>query len=195
MPFGRIANWFRSLFADDEGDEDEGIERLRDSWQRGDLPRDSDPSGLGLDASVGRYGRNRRRDVTKVKTLLDRTGDLDLDRLGGPTGYFGTPQEDGIKQFQRRKKLQVDGVIKPKGPTLTSLLGEPPLRRSVASRPPIPTFKPRLPTIHNPVGGGERNDALGRASLVPLALKADERTSASTFWAVLMIPSQLPSTA
>ena len=96
MPSGRIANWFSSVFKDDD-DEDQGIERLRGEWQRQELPRDADPGDLGLDDSVGRFGRNRRQDVAKVETLLYRTGDLDLDRLDGPTGYFGSPQEEGIK--------------------------------------------------------------------------------------------------
>jgi peptidoglycan hydrolase-like protein with peptidoglycan-binding domain len=160
MPFGRIANWFTSLFSD-EDDEVEGIERLRGRWQRRELPRDADSGGRGLHASVGRFGRNRRRDVAKVEALLDRTDDLDLDRTGGPTGYFGAPQEEGIKRFQRRKGLEVDGLINPKGPTLASLLGETPIRRPAASAAPIPALKPRPPTIHNPIGGFERNDDAG----------------------------------
>lgn len=160
MPFGRIASWFSSVFKDDD-DEDEGIERLRNRWQRRDLPRGADPVGLSLDGSVGRRGRNRRRDVAKVETLLDRTGDLDLDRTGGPTGYFGSPQEDGIRRFQRRNGLKVDGLVNPKGPTLASLLGEAPLRRPERRSAPVPTLKPRLPTIHNPIGGTERNDDEG----------------------------------
>ena len=42
-----------------------------------------------LDQPVGEQGRNDRRDVARVETMLGRTGALDLKKTDGPTGYWG----------------------------------------------------------------------------------------------------------
>ncbi|KAF0117252.1 MAG: Uncharacterized protein FD149_1207 [Rhodospirillaceae bacterium] len=74
-----------------------------------------------IGAPVGRRGRNEPGDVVKIQTILGNDGLWDLRRTDGPTGYIDQELEDGIRTFQRRNNLDVDGLIAPKGPTLATL--------------------------------------------------------------------------
>ncbi|MCH7935750.1 MAG: peptidoglycan-binding protein [Proteobacteria bacterium] len=71
--------------------------------------------------SVGTEGRNGRRDVAKVESLLGRAGDLNLDETDGVTGFVGLRMDEAIRRFQKRNRLRVDGQINPGGETLTTL--------------------------------------------------------------------------
>ena len=71
--------------------------------------------------AVGEAGRNERNDVAKVESLLALTGDLDLDRTEGPTGYWSARADEAARNFQKRKGLKVDGKLNPHGPTLRQL--------------------------------------------------------------------------
>ena len=75
-----------------------------------------------LDDNVGRDQRNNRRDVAKVETLLARDKRFDIDRTDGPTGIFSTGLEDTIKGFQKDKGLKQDGLITPRGETISSMI-------------------------------------------------------------------------
>lgn len=55
-------------------------------------------------------------DVVKTKTALKKTGDYKAPEWG-VTGYPDQDMFDGLKSFQKREGLQVDGVMKPDGPT------------------------------------------------------------------------------
>lgn len=55
-------------------------------------------------------------DVVKTKTALKKTGDYKAPDWG-VTGYPDQDMFDGLKSFQKREGLQVDGVMKPGGPT------------------------------------------------------------------------------
>ena len=59
-------------------------------------------------------------DVVKTKTALKKTGDY-KQLEWGVTGYPDQDMFDGLKSFQKREGLQVDGVMKPGGPTETRL--------------------------------------------------------------------------
>lgn len=59
--------------------------------------------------------------MAKVETLLDRAKSLDLGKTDGPTGYAGERLFDGIRDFQKRNGLKVDGRLNPGGPTLAGL--------------------------------------------------------------------------
>lgn len=59
-------------------------------------------------------------DVVKTKTALKKTGDYKAPDWG-VTGYPDQDMFDGLKSFQKREGLQVDGVMKPGGPTETRL--------------------------------------------------------------------------
>ncbi|MBI4969224.1 MAG: hypothetical protein HZC25_14000 [Rhodospirillales bacterium] len=73
---------------------------------------------------VGMEGRNRRDDTIKVESLLGNAGYFDLDRTDGPTGYWGSRADQGLREFQTDHGLDVDGLILPKGPTLKALHGK-----------------------------------------------------------------------
>lgn len=59
--------------------------------------------------------------MAKVETYLDRTGQYDLIRTDGPTGYYGSRLDQGIRLFQTANALKVDGIVKPEGPTIQRL--------------------------------------------------------------------------
>lgn len=74
-----------------------------------------------LERPIGRDGDNRRTDVAKLEGLLGVVGDLDVARTDGPTGYFGERLDSGIRRFQRKSGLKVDGSVRPGGPTIRAL--------------------------------------------------------------------------
>jgi hypothetical protein len=71
--------------------------------------------------AVGPEAANARDDVIRAQILLGESGDLDLDGLGGPTGWPGGELTRGLKRYQRRKGLTVDGLMLPDGETITAL--------------------------------------------------------------------------
>lgn len=79
----------------------------------------SEPAKLGN--SVGEQGKNERRDVAKVETMLGKTGSLDLKKTDGPTGYWGMRTNDATRSFQKKHGLKVDGQINPGGETIKTL--------------------------------------------------------------------------
>lgn len=80
-----------------------------------------------LTGAIGSEAANARDDVIRAQILLGQSGDLDLDSLGGPTGWPGGELTRGLKRYQRRKGLTVDGLMLPDGETINALqedLGE-----------------------------------------------------------------------
>lgn len=90
--------------------------RMRNERQRlsGSFLRD-------LSSGVGRGQDNRREDVARVEVLMERKGDYDISRTDGPTGIFSLGLEDSVKNFQTRSGLKTDGLIFPRGETVTAL--------------------------------------------------------------------------
>lgn len=76
---------------------------------------------ISLQAPVGDYGENRRRDVAKTEKLLGAAGSLDLEKTDGPTGFWGTRSSDATKAFQKQNGLKIDGQINPDGETIRAL--------------------------------------------------------------------------
>lgn len=74
-----------------------------------------------LGAPVGPDQPNRPEDVIKVETILGNTGDHDLVRTDGPTGFWSPDKENAVRSWQAKNGLKVDGLLKPNGPTITSL--------------------------------------------------------------------------
>jgi|GEM_PF-2228416 len=74
-----------------------------------------------LNRPVGEQGKNDRRDVAKVETMLGRTGALDLKKTDGPTGYWGERTREATRAFQKQNGLMVDGQINPGGETIRAL--------------------------------------------------------------------------
>ena len=86
---------------------------------RSQSPFDDDFFSLG--APVGPGQPNRREDVIKVETILGNTGHHDLAKTDGQLGWWGDRQEKAVKAWQGGNGLKVDGLLKPNGPTITSL--------------------------------------------------------------------------
>ncbi len=97
------------------------------------LPIDPDQSPVGaaslpdvgdlfrLTGAIGPEAANARDDVIRAQILLGQSGDLDLDSLGGPTGWPGGELTRGLKRYQRRRGLTVDGLMLPDGETINAL--------------------------------------------------------------------------
>ena len=136
--------WFDSLFGDAGEDQAEqrkpsdpfgrnlaraGVRRFREAWKAGvGLFDVFGKEPVKIKEPVGPDSPNRRPDVAKVETFLDRTGHLDLAITEGPTGYYGSRVDQGIRGFQKNNALKVDGLINPDGETLQRLgavLSEP----------------------------------------------------------------------
>ena len=88
---------------------------------------------MALQGSVGPDAANRRHDVAGVEALLGGAGALDVTATEGPTGYFGRRTDAAIRKLQRDRRLKVDGLITPKGPTLAALMQSLP-------RAPVPAI-------------------------------------------------------
>lgn len=111
----------RSLMDDDS---DPRFPAFQQAWQQGAGLGDlfgQEPFKLqGTVAPSG--GDNTRADVAKVQTLLGKTGHLDLGS-DGPSGYANPNTDKAIRDFQKDNGLEVDGVLKPNGPTISKLGG------------------------------------------------------------------------
>ncbi|MBF0327481.1 MAG: hypothetical protein HQL42_20875 [Alphaproteobacteria bacterium] len=87
----------------------------------GRSPSPFDDDFFSLGAPVGPGQPNRREDVIKVETILGNTGHHDLAKTDGPLGWWGERHETAVKAWQGENGLKVDGLLKPNGPTITSL--------------------------------------------------------------------------
>lgn len=74
------------------------------------------PDPFRFSGSVGLGGDNFRDDVIRAQVLLGNSGDYDLASLGAPTGWPGGELWRGIRKYQKRKGLTVDGLLQPMGP-------------------------------------------------------------------------------
>lgn len=74
------------------------------------------PDPFRFSGSVGLGGDNFRDDVIRAQVLLGNSGDYDLAALGAPTGWPGGELWRGIRKYQKRKGLTVDGILQPMGP-------------------------------------------------------------------------------
>lgn len=90
-----------------------------------DLPkRRTKPPALS--APVGPAAPNRPGDVGRVAEALRSAGFLGRAQAGA----FDSPLDAGVRDFQRRRGLKVDGLLNPGGPTARALgraLARPPL--------------------------------------------------------------------
>ncbi len=89
-----------------------------------------------LSAPVGKNGKNDRLDVAKVEALLGAHDYLDLDTIGGPTGYAGARLAEATRRFQKDNNLRVDGRLDPGGETILRLAQATPWRPDAQGRFP-----------------------------------------------------------
>ena len=71
-----------------------------------------------LEDWVGPQHPSGRGDVAKIEGILANSGDYSLTRTQGPTGYWGLALDEGIRKYQKRNGLKVDGALRPGGPTI-----------------------------------------------------------------------------
>lgn len=100
---------------------DDPIEIMRGDWALGRLDRHRLDDLLDIRGGIGRGEVNDREDIARLETLLAHTGHRDLKSTSGPTGLFGSPQENAIRGFQKDQGLREDGILRPGGETLTTL--------------------------------------------------------------------------
>lgn len=134
-------------------------------YDEDELPGSTD--WLKLDGDVGLGRANKRADLVKVESLLANSGDLDLSDIGGPTGYGLYTVEDGVKKYQRRNGLDVDGWMRPGGPTISKLekqLG------GLLGGYPAPT--PAQVDLHHRLRA-QGKDGLLNVELPPISLKGN----------------------
>ncbi len=130
-----------------------------------ELPGSSD--WFKLDGEVGLGRANKRADLVKVESLLANSGDLDLSDIGGPTGYGLYTVEDGVKKYQSRNGLDVDGWMKPGGPTISKMKEQ---LGGLLSGYPAPT--PEQVDQHHRLRA-EGKDGLLNVDLPPISLKGN----------------------
>jgi peptidoglycan hydrolase-like protein with peptidoglycan-binding domain len=110
-------------------DQDEpAIPAFQKAWKEGATFDDLfGPQPFGLHGSIGRSGAdNHRPDVAKVETFLGDAGYYKPLTKDGPSGWHSTNLDSAIRSFQKDNGLEVDGILKPNGPTIGkigSLLG------------------------------------------------------------------------
>jgi hypothetical protein len=93
--------------------------REDDDFDRYNKPGSSDWFSLSDDVSFTKP--NNRHDALKVESLLSYGGYMDLGQRGGPLGLSRGTLEKPIKAFQARNGLEVDGLLKPGGPTIKKM--------------------------------------------------------------------------
>lgn len=125
-PLGRVdqGRWASKALRDGFGriEPDEQLEAFRDAWRSGATYRELFGDGaLQLKGRVADDGENRRSDVAKIETLLNRVGLYDLDFTDGPTGLYSSILGGSLKNFQTAAGLEVDGIVNPDGETHRSL--------------------------------------------------------------------------
>jgi peptidoglycan hydrolase-like protein with peptidoglycan-binding domain len=74
-----------------------------------------------LDDWVGPGRPSTRADIAKLEAILANSGDFPMERFQGPTGYWGGALDQGIRAYQKRNGLKVDGALRPGGPTISHM--------------------------------------------------------------------------
>ncbi len=69
--------------------------------------------------TVGLGRMNGRRDVFKVESILADAGDVDFAGTNGPAGYGHYTLDDGVRKYQKRTGLKVDGWLRPESSSIT----------------------------------------------------------------------------
>jgi hypothetical protein len=92
-------------------DTDAEVAAMRRAYVRGDALPVLRGGGLHVENGLGRDRANARADVARVEVALARAGHYDLTGTGGPTGWWGTPQEEALRAFQKQNGLKPTGTF------------------------------------------------------------------------------------
>lgn len=120
-------------------DDNSAISTFQSAWKDGALVEDLfGAESINLHGSVGARGaENHRSDVAKVETLLGDAGFYKPMTNLGPNGWHNPNLDSAIREFQKSKGLQVDGFLKPSGPTINALSMIVPRQPKGKNRPPL----------------------------------------------------------
>lgn len=101
--------------------------------------------------SVGNNLVNDEDDVRRVKDGLNTLGLFDNDTAPEPHGYITRPMDEGIKTFQKRENLRIDGRLFPEGETENTMLNRLSTTEGTQEENvPIPPRKPEAPNEPEP---------------------------------------------
>jgi peptidoglycan hydrolase-like protein with peptidoglycan-binding domain len=89
--------------------------------RRHPLARGTGGGWFDLDDWVGPGHPSGRADIAKLEAILANSGDFPMERFQGPTGYWGGALDQGIRSYQKRNGLKVDGALRPGGPTISHM--------------------------------------------------------------------------
>jgi peptidoglycan hydrolase-like protein with peptidoglycan-binding domain len=89
--------------------------------RRHPLARGTGGGWFDLDDWVGPGHPSTRPDIAKLEAILANSGDFPMERFQGPTGYWGGALDQGIRAYQKRNGLKVDGALRPGGPTISHM--------------------------------------------------------------------------
>lgn len=92
-------------------DNDAEVAAMRRAFVRGEAMPVLRGGGLHVENGLGRDRANARADVARVEVALARAGHYDLNGTGGPTGWWGTPQEEALRAFQTQNGLKPTGTF------------------------------------------------------------------------------------
>lgn len=92
-------------------DNDAEVAAMRRAFVRGEAVPVLRGGGLHVESGLGRDRANARADVARVEVALARAGHYDLHGTGGPTGWWGTPQEQALRAFQKQNGLKPTGTF------------------------------------------------------------------------------------
>lgn len=79
------------------------------------------PEDTNLADGVGEGQANAWRDVLKVQKGLSNTGHYALDMAKEKSGEHSPTLAQAIRNFQREKREEIDGILLPGGPTITRM--------------------------------------------------------------------------
>jgi soluble lytic murein transglycosylase-like protein len=116
-----VDNGFKAVYGNDEAENDATGRTIDPAPKAVTLPP-FQPSvaseDVNLAGGVGENQPNRWRDVWKVQKGLSKTGHYALDLTNEKSGEHSPTLGQAIRNFQREKREEIDGVLLPGGPTI-----------------------------------------------------------------------------
>jgi len=161
-----VDNGFKSVYGNEEAERDATGRTLDPAPRPVALPpfRPSvQPDDVSLAGAVGENQPNRWRDVYKVQKGLANTGHFALDLTKEKSGEHTPTLAQAIRNFQREKREEIDGLLLPGGPTIKRL-GETLFGESASGKQVLQGTAPR-PEIGAPADAN--SDQLQLASHLP----------------------------
>lgn len=132
-----------------------------------------------LKKTVGSSWITDEDDVQKTKSALNKTGDYEAPDWG-ITGIPDQEMFDGLKSFQKKEGLKVDGVMKPGGPTEERLRQTTQKARSGNAKPRSKPSKRTDQYVSTSIAEGEWD--WDRPEMPVLPGRAEPKKSSRSSW-------------